>query len=129
LAFSLALARPFGILGVAMGTLIGAFVIRVVVLPWWVCKVSGIPYAAYMRFFAKTMLYCTSLMCAAIAIVAWGLRPSYPFLIGSAICATAIYAVGSWVFVFTRGEREQFAMAISNRSKEQTDVPAIVTIG
>jgi O-antigen/teichoic acid export membrane protein len=121
LVFSLALARPLGILGVALGTLIGAFFVRVLVQPWWVCRVSGLNYLAYMRYLGKNLLYCGCLMGGSMAIMAWGLRPSYPFLIGSAICATVIYAAGSWLLVFNNGEREQLLAAIRNRGQKQVE--------
>jgi len=130
LVFSLALARPLGILGVALGTLIGAFVIRVVLQPWWVCRVNGIGYAIYMGFLGRNLLYCSFLMGAATAISAWGLRPSYPFLVPSAICATVIYAIGSWLVVFNPVEREYFKAAIrKNRgSKDVQPVTASVAV-
>ena len=90
LGFSLVLARPLGIVGVAMGTLIAAFLVRVIVQPWWVCKVSKLHYAHYMRFWARTMVQSIVLTGVAIAVSAWGLRPSYPLLIGSAILVDRI---------------------------------------
>ena len=64
LVFSLALARRFGITGVAMGTLIGALVIRAVIQPWWTCRVSGLHYGTYVKFLGKNFLYCAGLMTA-----------------------------------------------------------------
>ncbi len=125
-AFSLALARPFGILGVAMGTLIGAFVIRVLVQPWWVCKVSGLYYAGYMRFLGTNLLRCACLASAAIAITAWGLRPNYFWLVTSAICATGIYAGGSWLVVFNRNERNLLLGALrKNANPKQTELATV----
>jgi O-antigen/teichoic acid export membrane protein len=128
LAFSLVLARPLGIVGVALGTLIGAFLIRVVLQPWWVCKVNGIPYGIYMRFIGRNLLYCSLLMGGAIAISAWGLRPSYPFLVASAICATLIYAIGSWLLVFDPLEREYFKAALRRDRDLKTPDPATVSV-
>ncbi len=121
LVFSLALARPLGILGVALGTLIGAFFIRLVVQPWWVCKVSGIHYGQYMRFVVGNVLRSGCLMVFATAISAWGLRPSYPFLVASAVCTTSVYALGSWLLVFSRHEREQLLDALRNRRREASE--------
>jgi O-antigen/teichoic acid export membrane protein len=128
LAFSLVLARPLGIVGVALGTLIGAFLVRVVLQPWWVCRVNGISYGIYMRFIGKNLLYCCLLMGAATAISAWGLRPSYPMLIASAISATAIYAIGSWLVVFNPAEREQFRAALRRNYDQNTSEPAAVSV-
>jgi O-antigen/teichoic acid export membrane protein len=128
LAFSLALARPLGILGVAMGTLIGAFIIRVILQPWWVCRVNAIPYGVYMRFIGRNMLYCSLLMGAAIGISAWGLRPSYLLLVASAICATAIYGIGSWLIVFNPLEREYFKAALKRNPDQKVPDPATVIV-
>jgi hypothetical protein len=125
LVFSLALARPLGVLGVALGPLIGAFLIRAVAQPLLVCKVSGLHYRDYMRFLGGTLLRCGCLTGAVIAISAWGLRPSYPWLVSSAICATAIYAAGSWLVVFNRREREQLLAAVTNRSQERTELAPV----
>ena len=116
LAFSLALARPFGILGVALGTLIGAFVVRIALQPWWVCKVTGFHYAGYMRFFGKNLLRCTCLAGLAVATAAWGLRPSYLWLVSSAIFATGVYAAGAWLVVFNQRERELILGALRKKS-------------
>jgi len=126
LACSLALARPLGILGVAMGTFIAAFLIRAVVQPWWVCRVSGLAYAGYMRFLGRNLLYCGLLMGTATTIAAWGLRPNYLSLVSSAICATMIYVIASWWLVFNRREREQFRAAIANRDQDRDEFAATV---
>jgi O-antigen/teichoic acid export membrane protein len=118
LAFSLALARRFGILGVAMGTLIGAFVIRVAVQPWWVCRVSGIRYGSYMRFLAANLARCAFVAGIAIVVASWGLAPNYFRLISSGICATAIYAAGSWLVVFDGSERKLMISALKNSNGE-----------
>lgn len=124
LLFSLALARPLGIIGVAMGTLIAAVLIRVIVQPWWVCKVSKLHYVSYMRFWGGTLLLCSFLTGIAIAVSAWGLRPSYPSLIASAILASALYAVGSWLFVLSPGERAKLFAAIVNRQHDRVESTA-----
>jgi O-antigen/teichoic acid export membrane protein len=124
LLFSLALVRPLGILGVALGTLIAAVLIRVMVQPFVVCAAAGLHYGGYMRFLGGNLLRCSCLVSAAIAISAWGLRPSYPYLISSAICATALYAVGSWFIVFNAGEREHLLAALTNRTQAQPE-PAV----
>src|SRR5208282_4640370 len=125
LGFSLALARPLGVLGVALGTLIGAFLVRVVAQPFWVCKASGLHYGDYMRFLGGTLLRCGGLMGAVIAITAWGLRPCYSWLVSSAICATIIYAAGSWLVVFNRPEREQLLAVITSRSKKRDELAPV----
>jgi O-antigen/teichoic acid export membrane protein len=121
LLFSLALVRPFGILGVALGTLFAAVIIRLTIQPWWVCKVLGFQFSRYSRFAGSVVMRCSLLMAAALGLSAWGLRPSYPFIIGAAICATVIYAAGSWRFIFTADERRQLLTAITNRHQKPAE--------
>jgi O-antigen/teichoic acid export membrane protein len=125
LVFSVVLARPLGFLGVALGTLIAAFLIRVVAQPFWVCKASGLQYKEYMRFLAGTLLRCGALVCGMVAITGWGIKPSYPWLVSSAISAMTIYSAGSWLVVFNRLEREQLLAVITSKGQKHNE-PAIV---
>jgi O-antigen/teichoic acid export membrane protein len=126
LAFSLALARRYGIIGVAMGTLIAAVVVRILVQPWWVCKVSKLYYGKYMRFWGGTLLHCMLWTAVAIAASAWGLRPNYPLLIGSAILASTLYAAGSWLFILNSSERAKLLRAMQNRRQDEVESAAHV---
>jgi hypothetical protein len=117
-----------GVLGVALGTLIAAFLVRVVAQPFWVCKAIGLSYGHYMRFLGVSILRCGGLTCAVIAIASWGLRPSYPWLIASAICATALYAVGSWYLVFSQPERDQFLAVLTSRRKVRDELASVQAV-
>lgn len=119
LGFSLALARPLGVVGVAMGTLIGALIVRALVQPWWVCKVSGLHYGKYMLFLGKTMSCCVGLMGLAIAAAMWGIRPNYALLIASTVCAAAVYAAGSWLIILSPRERELILAAVLDRRRRK----------
>jgi O-antigen/teichoic acid export membrane protein len=124
LAVSLALARPLGVLGVALGTLIAALVVRVVALPLWVCRVSGLDYEEYMRFLGGTFLRCVGLMGGAVAVSAWGFKPSYPWLLGSVLLATLVYGGLSYLFIFTGTDREKLLLAARLPTRH---APAIAT--
>jgi O-antigen/teichoic acid export membrane protein len=124
LTFSLALVSSLGIFGVALGTLIAAMLTRTVVLPLVVCRVSGLPFGSYMKFAGGNVLRCGSLMVAATAVVAWGLTPNYIALVGSAVCATVLYAVGSWFLVFDAREREQLLTAVTHRRRTSIEPEA-----
>lgn len=116
LGFSLLLARPFGILGVALGTLIGAIAIRTIVQPWWVCKVSNLQYARYMRFMIRNLVSAGLVAAASWGAVAWSLRPSFAWLSASGLCAAGIYLAGSWWLIFDRDERKHFMVAFRGNS-------------
>ena len=128
LIFSLLLARPLGIFGVALGTLIGALFVRVVAQPWWVCKLSGIPYGDYVRLLGRNLLRCIVLMTAAVGMSSWGLLPSYPSLVGSAVCATVLYLIGSWFVIFSPLERERLTQWITKSQKRYSAEPSLSTV-
>lgn len=112
LAFSCLLAGPYGIVGVALGTLIAAFLVRILLQPWWVCKVMGLNYPGYMKYFGKNLLVSTSLAAGAIAASSWGLKPNYLWLISSAIVASGLYAAAVWWFIFDRREQSLIFRAL-----------------
>jgi O-antigen/teichoic acid export membrane protein len=121
LVFSLLLARPLGIIGVALGTLIGAAVIRVFVQPIVVCRVSGFAYLEYMRFLGNHLVRFLFFMGLAYLALHWAIRPQYGWLAGSVLCAGCIFAVGSWFLGFTHAERQSFRDAIAARAHRHSD--------
>jgi O-antigen/teichoic acid export membrane protein len=127
LVASLLLAGPLGIVGVALGTLIGAFIIRVIVQPWWTCKASGIPFAYYAKFLGGSVLRCGILIGVAIAASSWGFRPDYRFLGASAVATFTIYAIGSWWFVFNASERRRI-LGTLYRKGERKSQPTLVAL-
>lgn len=127
LAVSLALVRRYGILGVALGTLVAAVLVRIIAQPWWLSRVGGIPYTKYINHILSNAFTCGCVIGLCFAIVVWGLRPSYPYLFISALGATLIYAVGSWRFVFTADERSLFRATLVQRRVSQgpKSVPSV----
>src|SRR5262249_16035594 len=98
--------------------------IRAIVQPWWVCRVTQLSYVSYMRFLGKNLLYCSSVMSVTVALVSWGLRPTYLLLMASAFCATVIYAFGCWRLIFNEGERDQLLASISGRGANRAELAA-----
>jgi O-antigen/teichoic acid export membrane protein len=121
LVFSVILARSFGLLGVALGTLIGAFVVRVIAQPLWVCKAAGLQYREYMKFLGGMLIRCSLAMAGAIATSAWGLRPSYAWLVASAVCATVAYGLGAYFLVFNKGDRDKLLVAARLRNSPASE--------
>ncbi|WP_348260834.1 oligosaccharide flippase family protein [Telmatobacter sp. DSM 110680] len=119
LAFSIALVRPMGILGVATGTLAGALAIRVVVQPIVVCKSSHISYPVYVRFLAGNILRFGVLMGVSLLILASHSVSSYTWLVGLVSVTTSVYAAGCWIFGFSGSERGQVTKAISYRRQNR----------
>ena len=128
LVFSLVLARPLGIFGVALGTLIAAFLVRIVLQPWCMCRATGLSYFGYMTFLGKNLILCSCVAGAAIASSAWGLKPNYPWLLSSAFCATVIYSAGSWIAILDRRERALILGALTGNRSQRDIKPASVSI-
>jgi O-antigen/teichoic acid export membrane protein len=128
LIFSLALAKPLGILGVALGTLIAAILIRVVVQPFFVCRASGLHYPSYMSFLGSNLLRSALLAVLAIGFCWWGLKPNYAYLIISAACAIAAYAAGCWFILLDESERKQFLTAIIPGAKLTVDSEVVSVV-
>jgi|SRR5215813_1745590 len=127
LLFSLILAKPLGILGVAMGTLIGAISVRLIIQPWWVCKACNLSYSSYMKFLLGNLARCMGLMAVAVLFSSWGLKPNYLFLFCSAVCATLVYLTAAWFLVFSVQERNQLFAAITGRVKQKRDLPTFTS--
>jgi len=116
LIVSLLLVRSMGIVGVAMGTLIGAVIIRVIIQPVVVCRVSGFRYGIYMKNMGIDFLCCGVLMCGIGVLLHWAIRPSYLWLIASALCGALLYGGGCWLFVLKSGDRKHFIEALVHRA-------------
>lgn len=126
LGVSLILVQRYGILGVAIGTLVAAVIVRVIVLPWWMCKVSKISFPVYVRWYSGIIFRCAGIIAVSVPLVSWGLRPDYRYLLVSAIWASILYVVGSWVAVFDNNEREVFLAVLKNLIRRREAVPVEV---
>jgi O-antigen/teichoic acid export membrane protein len=124
---SLLLARPLGITGVALGTLIGAFVVRLIMQPWWTCKASGIHFGEYMKFLGGVLLRSGILIGVIIAVTSWGLKPNYQYIATSVLLATALYLAGSFWVVFNPAERKQL-LTIVTATAQQWAEPSVACV-
>lgn len=100
LVLSLLLARPYGMIGVAIGTLIPSIVFRGILQPIVVQRVL------HIKIRDTALLYLrTGLRCAAFLVVPWfitrlWLRPTYFHLIAVGMLSTIAYAVPVWWLEF-----------------------------
>jgi len=124
---SLLLARPLGITGVALGTLIGAFVVRLIMQPWWTCKASGIHFGEYMKFLGGVLLRSGILIGVIIAVTSWGLKPNYQYIATSVLLATALYLAGSFWVVFNPAERKQLLTIVTATAQQWTE-PSVACV-
>jgi O-antigen/teichoic acid export membrane protein len=117
LALSLLLARPMGMIGVALGTLIPSIVFRGIVQPIVVERVL------HIKIRDTALLYLRSgLRCAAFLVVPWlithlWLRPDYPHLIAVGILSAIAYAVPVWWLEFDAIGAGKIAGSIRSASR------------
>ncbi len=112
LVLSLLLARPYGMIGVALGTLIPSIVFRGVLQPIVVERVL------HIKIRDTALLYLrTGMRCAAFLIVPWiithlWLRPTYPHLIAVGILSAIAYALPVWWLEFNAVGADKIAGSI-----------------
>ena len=113
LGLSLWLVRHYGIVGVALGTLGAMSLMRLLVQPVWVCRLSDVQLGVYLKTAGSAL--GKALVAAGIAWVAcsWAIRPAYPSLAGSAVAALFVYAAAVLFLVFDNAERQRVWLALA----------------
>ncbi len=112
LALSLVLVRKYGTLGVAIGTLVPMVLGRIVVLPVYVCRVSGIGYLNYACAMSKTV----GLILLALALPSFITMkyacPSYAMLTAIALPSGIFYFLPIWLFGFSAAEAQTMKASV-----------------
>jgi O-antigen/teichoic acid export membrane protein len=113
LGLSLWLVRHYGIVGVALGTLGAMSLMRLLVQPVWVCRLSDVQLGVYLKTAGSAL--GKALVAAGIAWVAcsWAIRPAYPSLAGSAVAALFVYVAAVLFLVFDNAERQRVWLALA----------------
>jgi O-antigen/teichoic acid export membrane protein len=102
---SLLLVRRLGLVGVGLGVLIPVWVIKLVIQPVYVCRVTGIPYSEYARTFLTTLLkVLAALVLPSIIVLRWG-TPQYGAIFALAAICTVLYAVPVFAKVLNPSEK------------------------
>ena len=110
LVLSIVLAKPMGAMGIAVGTLIPAVVVRIFVQPILVQKRLGLSVGDYWRATLPTVLRSALSLIVPLLLTRWLLKPEYPslFLLGS--LSLIAFAAPMWYFEFKmRGAAEVLA--------------------
>ncbi len=100
LVLSLLLARPFGMLGVAIGTLIPSIVFRGIIQPIVVERLLHISVRATALVYLRTGLRCAACLVLPLLITCFWLRPTYPHLLFVAILSAVVYVLPVWWLEF-----------------------------
>ena len=100
LALSLLLARPYGMIGVAIGTLIPSVVFRGIVQPIVVQRILNIKIRDTALVYLRTGFRCAAFLILPWLITHFLLRPSYFRLITVGILSVITYAIPMWWLEF-----------------------------
>jgi O-antigen/teichoic acid export membrane protein len=106
LGLSIALARPFGMMGVAVGTLIPCIIVRLFVQPFVVEHYVGISVKAYFSVTLPTAGRVVLFLLAPLMITRLLLHPTYASMLEVGIISAVFFALPVWYFEFQmRGAR------------------------
>ncbi len=105
LLLSLWWVTPLGIIGVALGTAVPMILVRLLLQPYYTCRVMNIGSREYLAMFLGN---CGRTFAALVAPVtlAVAYRPtSYPQIVLAAVAASCLYLPVVWLLLFTPQER------------------------
>lgn len=110
LILSIVLARPLGAMGIALGTLIPAVVVRLFVQPILVQRRLGLSVGDYWRATLPAVLRSALSLVVPLLLTRWLLKPDYPSLFLLGTLSLIAFAVPMWYFEFQmRGAAEVLA--------------------
>jgi O-antigen/teichoic acid export membrane protein len=122
LILSLALVRPYGILGVALGTCIPMVLVKLLLQPLFVCRVLAIPVRRYLGWLATCLLRVAASLLAPAALAAvLPYPPDFRSLLAEAAACAALFVFGAWFIVLSSAERSALrpALGLGVRDAEQ----------
>lgn len=109
LGLSIALVRPFGVFGVAMGTTIGALIVRGWLFPRGYLRILGVGWVNYLRSSIVPALLSTLVFCVGVLAFRQVIGTSGFLRMGlAAASGLVLYAPCVWILVFDQGERSKF---------------------
>lgn len=112
LILSILLARRYGMLGVALGTMIPMLVTKLIIQPIYVCQVAAIPYFEYIRRMGRTLATIAVAILIPLILTVKFATPNYRVLAAVALVSTAVYALVLWFLELTPAEAKILERAI-----------------
>jgi O-antigen/teichoic acid export membrane protein len=113
LVLSIYWVKKFGIWGVAMGTAVPMMVVRLLILPAYVCRVCSFSLRDYSRAALGALFMSAIGLLLPAAITLRFVGPRYPNLVFVGCVSLAIYVAVVWFAHFTRSEREILERALT----------------
>lgn len=112
LALSIILAKRYGMIGVALGTLIPMVLVKLFIQPVYVCHLANIPYGEYIQRFFKTVAAVAGSLVIPLLLTLKFAAPSYKVLFPIGIVSAILYVVPLWLFEFSQAETNMLTRAI-----------------
>lgn len=120
LALSIILARRYGMIGVALGTLIPMVLVKLFIQPVYVCHLANIPYGEYVQRFFKTVAVVAGSLVIPLLLTLKFAAPNYKILFSIGILSAILYVVPLWLFEFSEAETTMLTRAIWPRFAVKT---------
>jgi O-antigen/teichoic acid export membrane protein len=112
---SLVLVKPYGMMGVALGTLVPLLAVKLVIQPLHVCKILSISYAEYAKTMMMTLLRVSvALIIPTLVSVAF-VAPDYRNLFLISASSVGAYTLVIWLIELTRNEKKMLLRAAAPR--------------
>jgi O-antigen/teichoic acid export membrane protein len=112
LALSIILAKRYGMIGVALGTLFPMVLARLFIQPVYVCRLANIPLGEYVQRFAKTTAAVAASLVIPLILALKFAAPSYKVLFSIGILSAILYVVPLWLFEFSEAETTMLTRAM-----------------
>ena len=104
IALSIALVRPYGITGDAIGTALPLAITMIFFLPWHLCKQLQIRIGTYLReAYSLPLIVCAPLTVVLLLMQQWFVPHRYPALIAHLAVGGLVYGLSlTWAFASKR---------------------------
>ena len=101
LGLSIALVRPFGIIGDTLGTTIPMLATSLLFLPLYLCRLLEVPLRTFLsRAYLLPLVLCAPLAAVLLLMQHWFPARTYPALVVQVVVGGLVYGVGLlWFFV------------------------------
>jgi O-antigen/teichoic acid export membrane protein len=106
LLVSLLLVRHFGLLGVALGTMIPMMITKLFVQPWYVCRAANFNLAEYYSVLGKALMATLVALLLPASLTIRFAAPTLGALFGLAVASFCCFVPVVYFLLFDQSERE-----------------------
>jgi len=120
LVLSIILAKRYGMIGVAVGTLIPMVIVKLFIQPVYVCRLANIPYRQYVQSVTRTVATVSGSLIVPLALSLKFAVPSYRILFAIGAVSAILYVIPLWLYGLTEAEANLLKKAIWPRFSIKT---------